>query len=77
MRTGCRKSKNNPEQCSNYSYSKGRCSLGRVPFTCPLIKQPKPGTKKDKAARGVRAFYGVAPIENPEGLVTIDELYSR
>ena len=59
MRTGCRKSKNNPEQCSYYSPLKSRCSLGRVPFTCSLIKQPKQGTKKAKEADAVRAFYGL------------------
>jgi len=73
MRTGCKKSKNNPEQCSYYSISKGRCSLGRVPYTCPLIKQPKAGTKKDKDARQVRAFYGVQTQPVDEGLVSLDD----
>lgn len=75
MRTGCKKSKNNPNQCQYYSSSKGRCSLGKVPFTCSLIQQPKPGSKKAKQAEQVRHFYGSQSQDQDEGLVYIDDLY--
>lgn len=76
MRTGCKKSKNNPNQCNYYSSSKGRCSLGKVPYTCSLIEQPKKGTKKAKQAEQVRSFYGMSQTqEQDEGLVYIDDLY--
>ena len=57
MRRGCRTSKYE-KKCSSYDYSLGRCVLGRVKYTCPLIEQPKKGTKKAKEAELVKAFYG-------------------
>ena len=46
-----------------YDYSKGRCLLGKVKYTCELIKQPKEGTKSFKEAESCRAFYGVPKEE--------------
>jgi hypothetical protein len=74
MRKGCRSSKFE-KKCPNYSYSLYRCTLGLVPYTCPNIEQPRPGTKKAKEANSIRTFYGKLPVENPDGIVTIDELY--
>jgi len=79
MRKGCRASKNE-KKCPHYSYSLFRCTLGRVPATCSMIDQPKPGTKKAKAAESVRTFYDMIdgrrmPMEREDGVVFIDELY--
>ena len=57
LRRGCRSSKYE-KKCPSYSYQLGRCVQGRVKYTCPLIQQPKKGTKKAEEAQGVRAFYG-------------------
>lgn len=56
MRKGCRTSKNE-KKCVNYSYSHGRCLLGRVKYTCHLVEQPKKGTKKAREAEQCRNFY--------------------
>lgn len=56
MRKGCRASKTE-KACSNYSYSLGRCLLGRVKATCGLVEQPAPNTKAGRNAALVRAFY--------------------
>jgi len=56
MRKGCRASKNE-KACPLYSYSLGRCTLGRVKATCSKIQQPKAGTKAARDAAFVRAFY--------------------
>jgi len=56
MRKGCRASKTE-KKCSQYSYSLGRCVLGRVKYTCPLCQQPKAGTKQAKDAENCRNFY--------------------
>jgi hypothetical protein len=56
MRKGCRTSKYE-KKCSMYSYPLGRCKLGRVKYTCPLIEQPKKGTKKAREAQQCRDFY--------------------
>ena len=58
LRKGCRTSKFE-KKCMYYDYSKGRCRLGKVKYTCELIKQPKEGTKAFKEAESCRAFYGV------------------
>ena len=46
-----------------YNYSLGRCTLGKVKYTCELIKQPKEGMKSFKEAESCRAFYGVPKEE--------------
>jgi hypothetical protein len=79
MRKGCRASKNE-KKCPNYSYELFRCKSGLVPATCSMIAQPKPGTKKAKAAECVRSFYDMIggrklPMEREDGIVSIDELY--
>ena len=56
MRKGCRTSKTE-KACPNYSYSLGRCLLGKVKATCSLVRQPKAGTKASFEADFVRAFY--------------------
>lgn len=58
LRTSCRKTKKHPT-CPNYSFAKGRCELGRVPLTCPLIKQKqhRAGSKAARDAAFVRSFY--------------------
>ena len=33
--------------------------MGKMKYTCELIKQPKEGTKAFKEAESCRAFYGV------------------
>ena len=58
LRKGCRTSKFE-KKCMYYDYSKGRCTMGKVKYTCELIKQPKEGTKAFKEAQECRAFYGV------------------
>ena len=56
MRKGCRSTKNE-KKCTHYDYALLRCKLGRVPATCNLIQQPKPGTKADNRVQAVRDFY--------------------
>ena len=56
MRKGFRTSKAE-KACSLYSYSLGRCTLGKVKATCSKIQQPKAGTKAAAEAAFVRAFY--------------------
>lgn len=56
MRKGCRASKTE-KACPMYSYSLGRCKLGKVKATCSLVQQPKAGTKAAAEADFVRAFY--------------------
>ena len=58
LRKGCRTSKFE-KKCMYYDYSLGRCTVGKVKYTCELIKQPKEGTKAFKEAQECRAFYGV------------------
>lgn len=55
MRKTCRATKGT-KKCGHYCYSRGRCLLGKVPATCELIEQPKPGTKKYKRFQAVRVF---------------------
>ena len=62
LRKGCRTSKFE-KKCMYYDYSKGRCTMGKVKYTCELIKQPKEGTKAFKEAQECRAFYGVPKEE--------------
>ena len=62
LRKGCRTSKNEIK-CPEYSYQLQRCKLGRVKYTCHLIKQPKEGTKSFKEAESCRAFYCVTKEE--------------
>jgi len=62
LRKGCRTSKFE-KKCVYYDYPKGRCTLGKVKYTCELIKQPKEGTKSFKEAESCRAFYGVPKEE--------------
>ena len=62
LRKGCRTSKFE-KKCMYYDYSKGRCTMGKVKYTCELIKQPKEGTKSFKEAESCRAFYGVPKEE--------------
>lgn len=56
MRKGCRTSKTE-KACPNYNYSLGRCMLGKVKATCPLVQQPKSNTKAGRQAQQVRDFY--------------------
>ena len=56
MRKGCRTSKTE-KSCPSYSYQLGRCKLGKVKATCPLVQQPKAGTQAARNAAQVRAFY--------------------
>ena len=74
MRKGCRASKKEVK-CANYSYCKGRCSLGLVPAICSKIKQPSKGTKAAKRAEFVRSFYQTSVVVEDEGLVTLESLY--
>ena len=62
LRKGCRTSKFE-KKCMYYDYSLSRCTLGKVKYTCELIKQPKEGTKAFKEAESCRAFYGVPKEE--------------
>jgi len=56
LRKGCRTSKTE-KACPDYSYSLGRCILGKVKYTCSKVIQPKPGTKEFGKAQTCRAFY--------------------
>lgn len=56
LRKGCRASKTE-KVCPNYSYSLGRCTLGKVKAMCLLVQQPKQGTKAARQAEFVREFY--------------------
>lgn len=56
LRKGCRASKYEAA-CPNYCYSRQRCLLGKVKYTCTKVQQPKVGTKADREARSVREFY--------------------
>jgi len=58
MRKGCRTSKTE-KACPNYSYSLGRCKLGKVKATCSLVQQSNPNTKVGKNAQAVRDFYAM------------------
>ena len=58
LRKSCRATKGK-KKCPRYDYGLFRCVLGRVPATCDLIEQPKPGTKKAKQAQQMRDFYGM------------------
>lgn len=62
LRKGCRTSKFE-KKCMYYDYPAGRCTLGKVKYTCELIKQPKEGTKSFKEAESCRAFYCVTKEE--------------
>jgi len=55
MRKGCRTSKTE-KACPNYSYSLGRCVLGKVKATCSIVWQPTKG-KAARDAQAVRDFY--------------------